>query len=233
MPKSFFITGTDTDVGKTVASAALLAALNNAGYSTMALKPVAAGCESTDEGLVNGDAQLLMEWASTELPYAQVNPIRFAPPIAPHIAAQEAGTPISVSRLVGLCRGALMRKVDVAVVEGAGGWRVPVNPRETLADFAREMQFPVILVVGLKLGCLNHALLTAEAVRRDGLNLVGWIANQPQPEAMSRQSENIETLQAMLPCPFLGTLPHSEDLDIASLAQCIDIRPLVANCKVG
>ena len=172
-----FITGTDTDVGKTVVACGFLAAANDQGLRTAAIKPVAAGCEITQQGMTNDDALQLQAAASHKLSYQQINPVALEPAIAPHIAAAESGVRMSASRLVGYCRGVSLMPVDMVVIEGAGGWRVPINSRETLADVARELECAVIVVVGMRLGCLNHALLTMEAIRRDGLQIAGWVAN--------------------------------------------------------
>lgn len=207
MAHTFFVTGTDTEVGKTFVSTALLAAAEKLGKTTSAIKPVAAGCEQTEQGLRNEDALALQAAMTLELPYEQINPVTLEPAIAPHIAAERAGRNITVSRLAGFCRGTLMHKAGFTVIEGAGGWRVPINRRETLADLARELQLPVILVVGMRLGCLNHALLTAEAIVRDGLQVAGWVANHIDP-TMSCYEENLESLKLRLPFPCLGILPH-------------------------
>ena len=206
----FFITGTDTDVGKTLVAAGLLVAANTSGLSTVAMKPVAAGCEQTDVGLRNDDALLLQQTMSTQLPYEQLNPVALKLPIAPHIAAEKEGRRLRCSQLVGYCRGVLMQSVDVAVIEGAGGWRVPLNRAETLANLPKELNLPVILVVGMKLGCINHALLTAEAIMRDGLTLAGWVANRTVSE-MACYPENLQTLKALLPAPCLGEIPYIDN----------------------
>lgn len=205
--KKFFIAGTDTDVGKTVIAAGLLAAANAQGLQTVAIKPIAAGCEKTDDGLRNADALLLQKTMSRELPYTQINPVAFEEPIAPHIAADKAGKRLTVSQLAGYCRGALMSATDLTVVEGAGGWRVPLNRVETLANLASELSLPVILVVGVRLGCINHALLTAEAIRHDGLQLAGWVANHIDP-SMPYAEENVETLTSLIDAPLLGSVPY-------------------------
>jgi dethiobiotin synthetase len=206
MAKAFFITGTDTGVGKTAVAAGLLAAANAAGLSTAALKPVAAGCDDTAEGLRNADALLLQATMSLPLSYDEINPVALREPIAPHIAAAHAGRRLSAARLAGFCRGVLARRADLTLVEGAGGWRLPLGGGEFLSQLAVELQLPVILVVGLRLGCLNHALLTAEAIARDGLPLAGWVANGCGPE-MAAQADNIATLRALLPAPCLGEIP--------------------------
>ena len=227
MAKTFFVTGTDTDVGKTVVSAALLEAAKKRNLQTLAIKPVAAGCESTEEGLRNEDALLLQKHMTLNLPYEQINPIALEAPAAPHIVAATQGKTLSVSRLVGYCRGALMTKHDFSLIEGAGGWRVPLNARETLADLPRELNMPVILVVSIKLGCINHALLTAEAIQRDGLKIAGWIGNKTQCEAIGFEDENIATLTSLLPAPCLGVLPYSSPLSIEKLAESLSIEPLL------
>ena len=209
--KWLFITGTDTDVGKTAIATGLLSAANVAGLRTAAIKPIAAGCVDTGTGLENNDALQLQAIASHKLPYQQVNPIALEAAIAPHIAAQESGKTLSASRLVGFCRGLTLLPLDLIVIEGAGGWRVPLNDRETLADVAREMNCPVILVVGMRLGCLNHALLTAEAIRADGLLIAGWVANIIDPD-MPRLEENIATLKRLFNEPCLGTVPRLQNL---------------------
>ncbi|WP_250654881.1 dethiobiotin synthase [Alkalimarinus coralli] len=229
MAKTFFVTGTDTDVGKTIVSAALLEAAKQKGLQTLAIKPVAAGCDITDEGLRNSDALLLQEHMTLDLPYAQVNPVALDAPAAPHIVAAGQGKALSVSRLVGYCRGALMTKHDLSLIEGAGGWRVPLNARETLADLPCELNIPVILVVSVKLGCINHALLTAEAIRRDGLPIAGWVANRVTSEPIDFEHENIETLRSALPAPCLGVLPYSSPLSIETLAKSLSIDAL--NCE--
>lgn len=225
MSKLFFVTGTDTDVGKTLISCALLHKAKQQGLTSLALKPVAAGCEQTDLGLQNEDALALQQCATVKLPYQQVNPIAFEPPIAPHIAAAEAGKVLQAGRLVGYCRGALLQQADFKVIEGAGGWRVPLNNRETLADVAKQLKCQVILVVGVKLGCLNHALLTYEAIIRDGLTVVGWVANQVMP-GVSHTKANIETLERMLPAPCLGVVPFQEQPSPAFVSQHIKLPAL-------
>ena len=226
MAKTYFITGTDTDAGKTVVTCGLLEAARQQSLETIALKPVSAGCEQTPDGLRHGDALQLIEAMTIDLPYEQVNPAAFEPPIAPHIAAEEDGRRITVDRLSGICRGALMRKHDVSFIEGAGGWRVPLNSREMLSGLAVKMNTPVILVVGMKLGCLSHALLSAESILRDGMKLAGWVANQIDPE-MSRYEENLQTLKDTMPAPCLGVVPWLERLDNAAVAGHLEIQSIL------
>ena len=226
MKKRFFVTGTDTDAGKTFVTVLMLEALKQKGLSTLALKPLAAGCEQVDGELRNDDALKLQAAMTVALPYQQINPIALKSAIAPHLAAEEEGRTLSVDRLAGLMRGALMTPADVTLVEGAGGWLVPLNHRETLGNLVKELELPVILVVGVRLGCLNHALLTAQAVAAAGLPLAGWVANGIDPEAAKVQ-ENINTLKSMLPAPCLGVIPHGPQADKEALAQLIDIDLLL------
>lgn len=200
----YFVTGTNTNVGKTWVSVALLEAAREAGLSCYGLKPIAAGSEDTDEGLRNEDAEALLDAASIKLDHERVNPVAFREPVAPHILAHRYGINLTAESLAGELEGALSAQdADLVLVEGAGGWYVPLNEHETLADLARRLELPVILVVGMELGCLNHALLTAEAVRRDGLELAGWIANFLHGD-MNAGDDNFRTLEAMLPAPCLG-----------------------------
>lgn len=226
MGKVYFITGTDTDAGKTVVTSGLLAAAEKQGLKALALKPVAAGCEMTDEGLRNQDALTLMDAATIELPYEQVNPYALAPAIAPHIAAREAGIRMTIDRLSGYCRGALMKKHDLALIEGAGGWRVPLNDREFFSGLPKALNTPVIMVVGMKLGCINHSILTVESILRDGMTLAGWIANRVDAN-MSCYDENLQTLKSIIPAPCLGDVPWLENDDKDSVAEYLNLPPLI------
>ncbi|MFP1868099.1 dethiobiotin synthase [Lonsdalea quercina] len=206
MTKRWFVTGTDTDVGKTVASAALLQAAGRAGYLTAGYKPVASGCEMTQEGLRNRDALWLQANSRLALAYDEVNPLAFAEPTSPHIISAEEGRPIAFNALsAGL--HALTARSEWVLVEGAGGWFTPLSGRQTYADWVVEEQLPVILVVGVKLGCINHAMLTAQAVQQAGLTLAGWIANDVAPPG-KRHQEYLQTLQQCIPAPMLGEIPH-------------------------
>lgn len=222
MSKSWFVTGTDTDVGKTAVCCALLVAASSAGMRTAAVKPVAAGC---DAGGRNEDAVRLQACMTETLDYDQVNPIALTDAIAPHIAAGRAGKRLQASRLAGLCRGVMLGDADLVLIEGAGGWRVPINSRETMADLARELGVGVILVVGMRLGCINHALLTAEAIRRDGMQLAAWVANQCGPR-MACHEDNVATLRQMLGAPLLGDLPYIDHWEAKELATHLDISVL-------
>jgi len=226
----FFIAGTDTDVGKTLVSTVLLCAAQHAGLSTLGLKPIAAGGEHTENGVQNEDALHLMTYSSIKLPYAQVNPVCLTEAIAPHIAAQREGRTVRMDRVLGFCRGALMSKAEFSVVEGAGGWRVPLNKTETMADLAKALNIPVILIVGIKLGCLSHALLTAEAMMRDGVRIAGWVATHLQAD-MPVASENVETLTQMLNFPLLLELPFAVSPSVETFSKSVDIQKLLESVQ--
>jgi dethiobiotin synthetase len=230
MPNAYFVTGTDTSVGKTLVAAGLLAAANAKGFSTAALKPVAAGCERTSAGLRNADALLLQQTMSLQLPYEQINPIALEPAIAPHIAAEQAGVRINVVRLAGICRGVLTRRADLTLLEGAGGWRVPLNVRELFSQLAVELRLPVIMVVGMRLGCINHALLTAEAIARDGLVLAGWVANRSVAE-MACYAENVAAIKGFLRAPCLGEVPFLAAPTPAAVAEFVNCEPLLKKTR--
>jgi dethiobiotin synthetase len=225
MGHGLFVTGTDTGIGKTVIARALLHGYAEMGLSTAAMKPVASGCERTAEGLRNEDALALMQTATTHLRYEDVNPYAFEPPIAPHIAAREAGVEIDFDRIAAHYRR-IATFPDLTVVEGVGGWLVPLSGWDTVGDLAAQLELDVVLVVGLRLGCINHALLSAEAIHGRGCNLVGWIANQVDP-AMERVQENIDTLVAQIAAPLLGAVPYMERPDAEQVLGSIEL-PQVA-----
>ena len=212
MSNAYFVTGTDTEVGKTFISAALLARAKQQGLTTAAVKPVASGADTTPEGLRNEDGLALLKQCSLPLRYEEVNPVIFEPAIAPHIAAQKINRTVSIDELKIYCQNVLAKKADLTLIEGAGGWRVPVNREETLADLAKLLQLPIILVVGMRLGCINHAILTAEAIARDGLHLAGWVANRITP-TMNEYDENFLTLNRLIKAPCIGHVPYIKTLD--------------------
>jgi len=214
--RSLFVTGTDTGVGKTLVSAALLHALARRHRRVVGMKPVAAGLVRQGEAWVSEDVLALRAASNVSVPPALDNPVALADALSPHLAAARAGRRIGVAELLAAQR-ALLERADVVLVEGAGGWRVPLNETETLADLAIAMAAPVVLVVGLRLGCLNHALLTADAIRADGLPLAGWVANSIDP-AMACRDENIDTLRQRLPAPLLGTVPWCPAPDPRAIA---------------
>ncbi|WP_421201066.1 dethiobiotin synthase [Aeromonas enteropelogenes] len=224
--KSFFITGTDTDVGKTLVARTLLREFSAQGIRCAGYKPVSAGCARTPDGLRNLDAVLLQEAASLALPYDLVNPFAYEPPIAPHIAASEVRQPIDMQ---GISEG--LRKIEQAgaeltVVEGAGGWYLPLDRQHLMSDWVKQENMAVIMVVGAKLGCLNHALLTFAAIRNDNLPVAGWVINRLHG-AMSHYQENLDTLRGLIPAPFLGEIPFVNNPLEANLQGLLDISPLL------
>ena len=222
MSPAYFITGRDTDVGKTTVAAGLLQAARAAGLSTAAGKPVASGCEVTPEGLRNADALALMAQCTLALSYEEVNPVAFEPAIAPHIAAREAGVALTVQALLTPMQRILRQRADFTLIEGAGGWRVPLSGQDSLSDVAQGLDLPVILVVGVRLGCISHALLTAEAIAQDGLQLAGWVANIIDPKT-SRLEENLATLAERLPAPCLGRVPKLKSPTPEAVAQYLEL----------
>lgn len=222
--KGLFITGTDTDVGKTHVACAIVAALKQQGLRAAVMKPVASGCIQTADGLRNDDALKLMSIASVSQAYEQVNPYAFEPAIAPHLAAQQAGVEIQLNEIEKQYFKTAIH-ADVCVVEGAGGWMVPLNDDETIADLASQLQLPIILVVGMKLGCISHALLTIEQIEREALPVVGWVANQLEPQ-MERIEENIQTLEQRIPYPLLGVIEHNKNISPEDIAHSLTLPPL-------
>lgn len=226
-----FVTGTDTGVGKTLVAVAMLRALARAGLKTVGMKPVASGAVTTSEGLRNDDALQLQAAATVAQPYELVNPYAFAPPIAPHLAAADAGVVIALPRILEsfrqLCAGA-----DAVIVEGVGGWQVPLADGLGVPELARASGLPVILVVGLRLGCLNHALLSARAIRADGLRLAGWVANGID-SGFERRSGNIATLQRSLNAPLLADIPWRPGCTIEERADCLDSAGITGFLNAG
>ena len=212
-PRGVFITGTDTEVGKTFVATALVRSLAAAGLRIGVMKPVAAGADVTPEGLRNPDALALMAAANVQAPYETVNPYCLSLPASPHIAAAKAGIRIEMDPIV-RAFDELARGADLVVAEGAGGWMTPLNDTDTMADLAVALDLPVILVVGLRLGCLNHALLTAQAIEARGLRFAGWIGNYLSPR-FEHADENIATLEARIAAPRLEILPFQARTDAA------------------
>ena len=210
-----FVTGTDTGVGKTLVSAALLHTLARHHSRVVGMKPVAAGTECINGVQANEDVLALRAASSCAVPPELDNPVLLPDPVSPHIAAARAGVRIDVAHLVA-CHRALAKLADAVVVEGAGGFNVPLSSTETGADLAQALGLPVVLVVGLRLGCLNHALLTAEAIRARGLTLAGWVANQVDA-TMLAQVDNIAFLQQRLQAPLLATIAYQSTPDPRAL----------------
>jgi dethiobiotin synthetase len=225
MMRGVFVTGTDTEVGKTFASTVIIAALRARGLRVFPFKPVAAGAVRVGERWINEDTQALLAAAGLdEASSARVTPVLLREPMAPHIAAEREGVRIDVHALhAALLRGAA--GADFCVVEGVGGFCVPLDAVRDSVDLAREIALPVVLVVGMRLGCLNHALLTAQAIGAAGLPFAGWIANELQP-TMNGLDENVATLEQRLPAPLLGRLPWSPGSAPGQLAPRLDVRPL-------
>ncbi len=217
----FFITGTDTGVGKTIVTLGLMAHLQARGKTVAAMKPVATGCERGPAGLVNDDALRLQRQASVALPYALVNPYAFEPPVAPHIAAAREGVTIELDTIRSAC-SEIAGKADCVLVEGVGGWQVPLNDDDTLADLARVLGLEVVMVVGIRLGCLNHALLTAESIMASGCFPAGWVANRLPPGA-DYAEENINTLKSRLSFRFLGEVPAMDPVEPGRVARCLSL----------
>ena len=224
MSSAYFLTGTDTDVGKTFVACALLHAWRDAGYRVAGFKPVAAGAELREGVLRNEDALRLHAASSPGFSLEQINPICFADPVSPHIAAARANLPVSIAQLVDSATR-LASETDRLLVEGAGGFRAPLSAQEDFADLAVAMGYPVLLVVGVRLGCLNHALLTAEAIAARGLKLAGWIANIVDPE-MRALAENIDTLRSRIEAPCIGVVPRLPEP--RSAASCLKLNELDA-----
>jgi dethiobiotin synthetase len=204
--RGLFVTGTDTGCGKTQVATALIQGLRQRGLRVAGFKPVAAGAEWHDGILQNDDALALSAASELALPYATVNPYCFAPPVSPHLAAAEVDTSIRLEQ-VRAAAEALAAHSDLLIAEGAGGWLVPLGPALDMPDLVRVLGLPVLLVVGLRLGCLNHARLSELAIRDSGARLLGWVGSQIDPQ-MARLNENIATLQRRLSAPCLGVLGH-------------------------
>lgn len=221
--KSIFITATDTDAGKTYVSEKLIQLLTASGLKVSAFKPVSAGCEWQNGELQNQDALCLQAAANTDQPLSEVNPIAFEPPIAPHIAAAEQGVTLTAADIESGYKRIQNRTNDVILVEGAGGWRLPLNDSEFMSDFVASESIPVILVVGMKLGCLNHAMLTYQAMINDGINVMGWVANQAQAEKMTNHQENIQYLKSAIQAPCLGEFNFNDGAEALDKKQIFSI----------
>lgn len=220
--KGYFITGTDTEVGKTAVACGIVHALASRGLRVAVMKPIASGCRNTQNGLRNDDAEALIAASGQPWPYEAVNPFAFEPPIAPHIAAGLVGAAIDPGAIEQHAKR-LAAQSDQIVVEGVGGFRVPLADDFDTADLAVRLALPVILVVGLRLGCINHALLTVEAIRARGLALAGWVANGIDP-AMANRDENIAALRAQVPAPCLGFVPYLAGVSASGIAAHLALR---------
>jgi dethiobiotin synthetase len=224
MTNAFFLTGTDTEVGKTVASRAILHAAGSANIKMAGYKPVASDSKRTDEGMRNSDALYIQDASVVELNYQEVNPYAFEAAISPHLAAEQEGQVIDFDVLsAGLEH--LKSKSEAVLIEGAGGWRVPVSHTDFLSSWVKREKLPVILVVGVKLGCLSHAILTAEAIQNDGLELVGWVANRINP-GTENYADIIKMLEQNLPGKKMGEIPYMPAIKKRDLSMYIDLSAL-------
>lgn len=221
MPTKLFITGTDTDIGKTYIAVGILNAFKKNKYSTLGIKPLASGCIRNNGAMQNPDALSLQQASSILLHYHQINPFAFEPAIAPNIAAAQVNREITVQELKQKTQYALQHPADVCLVEGVGGWYVPLNSSETMADYVKITGLTALLVVGIRLGCINHALLTYKAIQQDNVPIIGWIANCIDPKMNYRQ-ENINTLKERLPIPCLGVVEYQKRPE-----DVIDIKSLI------
>jgi dethiobiotin synthetase len=222
--KGVFITGTDTGCGKTEVTLGLMQALQERGERVLGMKPVASGALEFPDGMRNEDALHIQAQGSSGLPYEWVNPYVYAASIAPHLAARAAAREIDLHQIAEAF-ARLAERADRVLVEGVGGWQVPLNARETVADLALRLGLPVILVVGLRLGCINHALLTEASIRRCGAPLLGWVANQIEPQ-MEAYAGNLETLRERLSAPCLGEVPWLSQPSPVGVAEHLDVNLL-------
>ncbi|HYD33339.1 MAG TPA: dethiobiotin synthase [Methylophilaceae bacterium] len=221
MKKAYFVTGTDTGVGKTLVTSALLYAYQARGMKTAGMKPVAAGCVEEGGQLLSEDVAMIMAAGNVTAQFEQHNPYAFAQPIAPHIAAQESGE-IMRPRVILNAYNELTTLADVVIVEGVGGFRVPLSQQIDTADLAQMLNVPIILVVGMRLGCINHTLLTVEAIQTRGLELAGWVANKIDPD-MAAYEQNLQTLDQFIPAPCFGVLPYFPQADFKTAAAYLNL----------
>lgn len=222
--QGYFVTGTDTGVGKTLVACGLLKAFTARGLKAVGMKPVASGAGPRGNGLVNDDVEQLIAAGNVVAPREHVNPYCFQPPIAPHIAARESGVTISLDRIENSAR-ALAAVADVVIVEGVGGFRVPLGADTDTSELAARLALPLVLVVGLRLGCLNHALLTVESIRARGLKLAGWVANHIDP-AMAAVEDNVLALKERVGAPLLARIPYAPSPNPGSSATVFELALL-------
>jgi dethiobiotin synthetase len=221
MNNGVFITGTDTGVGKTRFTIVLMEALKKLGHQVAGMKPIASGAILNGGRLMNEDASLIMHHCSTPTDYELINPVVFELPVAPHIAASQKKELIDLEQIIA-SYDRLASHTEKVVVEGIGGWRVPISTKISMVDLVRVLDLPVIMVVGLRLGCINHAILTAEAIRVDGVNLCGWVSNQLDKDYLYKQ-ETIDTLKQQLACPHIADLAYMNDFETVNMPESIDL----------
>jgi dethiobiotin synthetase len=240
MSLKLFVTGTDTGIGKTYITVGLLKAFNQLGYSTIGVKPIAAGADKIDDALYNQDGIDLNKASSIKLSYQQTNPIVFEPYISPNIAAAELGQSLCVRDLITKTEPALQHPCDIHLVEGTGGWSLPLNGHETMIDYVKHFKMGVILVVGLRLGCLNHTLLTYHSIKQAGLPVAGWLVNSFEEPSLAAAGI-IDTLQQWLDSPYLGLVPFGKNPgDALSIQQLLhptttpcETQPITTECRLG
>ncbi len=221
MSSGWFVSGTDTGVGKTLVTAALIHLLTKRGERVIGMKPVASGCHSTEHGLRNDDAEMLMAAANVDAEYIDINPYAFEPPISPHLAAQEIGIKIELENVFKHFE-ILKQHSETIVVEGVGGWMAPLGRVITNEHLAKALGLPVVLVVELRLGCISHTLLTVRAIEAAGVALVGWVANAIDPD-QTRIEETVTTLRERLAAPLLGQIPYFEHCDFRTVSRCLSL----------
>ena len=224
MSKGIFITGTDTGIGKTRFTLALMTALKNKGHQVSGMKPIASGARLNNGRLINEDAELIMRCCSKSTDYNLINPAVFELAVAPHIASGKKNEKIDLNQIIACYRKLASNSRNV-IVEGVGGWRVPLSNKESLVDLVRILELPIIMVVGLKLGCINHALLTAEAIKADGLILKGWVSNRFDKDYLFHE-ETIETINENLVCSHIADLPYMENFEADKLFENIDLSDI-------
>ena len=225
---TIFVTGTDTEVGKTWSSLALMQDFKQAGFNVAGMKPIAAGCDVTPEGLRNDDACRLQTLSDFPIDYDEINPYAFKAPVSPHAAAKQDGLKVDLEHIE-KCFNNISSRADIVVVEGAGGWRVPLADNIQTVDLVRKLGLPVVLTVGLRLGCINHALLTAQTILADGLELKGWIANQVDKDYAAK-SATMDYLKANMACPLIGSIPYLERFDPNQVTGNLNVKLLLNSC---
>lgn len=225
MNKGFFITGTDTGVGKTWFTLALMEALKNQGHITKGMKPVASGGSYINSKLMNDDARLIMQHCSEPTDYELINPVVFELPVAPQIAAEQLNATVSLEQIM-TCYKKLVAQSSYVIVEGIGGWRAPLSDKASMVELVRELALPVIMVVGIKLGCINHALLTAEAIRADGVKLCGWVSNQLEKD-LPFEKDIRGILKEKLLCPHIADISFRDGLEPDKISETINLSLLL------
>jgi len=223
--KGYFITGTDTNIGKTEFAVALMRAIQERGHIVNAMKPISAGCTPSKEGLLNDDVIRLQSQSSTEMETSIINPYAFEPAIAPHIAAQEVGIEVKISHIKSNF-DRIVSNSDYVVVEGVGGWCVPINKFQTTVDILHQLHLPIIMVVGIKLGCINHAMITYQAIKAARLKCIAWVANIIDPN-MQRAKQNYHAIHERLDCPCIATIPYMSTPKTEEIYRLIELDQII------